>query len=1093
MRANRPGAPTLPTCYHPPYMSRSAVLLLTFLASASWASPPRSDLVPFQRVAVPDEVPAHLCTALAQDRQGFLWIGTQGGLVRYDGYQFRVYKSNPNDPRTLGGSYVRSLLAAADGRLWIGTFSSGLSVYDPATEAFTRYQHDPKDPRSLSHGRVEGIAEDRSGRLWLATYEGLDRLDPRTGHIDHFRHDPQDPRSLADDRVRGVLIDRAGRLWVGSQDGLQVWRGERGGFERQASDPGTPGSLAGQLVSKLSEDARGRIWIGTTDHGAAVLDPRTGAFHRFEPGPGGLSHFWVYGIVQVAPDEVWIATFGGGIDVVDPASLEIVARLRHDSALETTIGSDRVGALLQDRSGVVWVGSWGQGIARHDPAARAFRTLRYTPNLPDGLSHPEVVRALQTRDGTVWAGTNGNGVDLLGRDGRRTGGYRPDPKDPGALADGSITCLAQGPDGSVWVATLNGTLHRLRPGARRFERLTEAQGLPAGPIRTMAFGPDGALWTGAAEGMARISDSGTSRSMTVRAFRHRQEDETSLSGIAVEALAFDRRGTLWVGTDSGLNAFDPVRGTAARILAQPDRPDGLPANWVPDLMIARDGRLWVATQGGACVLRSWDGHTARFEPVAPRLGLPPAPVESLIEDDQGWVWLGPRLRVDPKTWKRQEFGPADGCAFHDFFIASRSRTSWGSLLFGSPEGLLEVWPERIAPWTYPPPVVATALRVNGAERRGAARLDRLVLKPGEKSFRLDFAALDFTAPSRNAYRYRLDGFDDRWTLADASQRSVAYTRLPPGSYTLRVQGTNRAGLWSPREIRLPVTVLPAFYQTEAFRAFVALAVLALAYGAYRWRVRRLQARGRQLERLVRERTLTLAEKNQELEVAYARIEEASLTDPLTRLRNRRFLEQGIDGDLEISARRHEDGHTASGEADLVFLILDLDHFKSVNDTYGHAAGDAVLTQTADLLRGVCRASDHVVRWGGEEFLVVARFCDRADAPGLAEKIRAAIASHGFRLEDGAELRRTCSLGFAAYPFAPARPRAVGWQEIVAIADLGLYAAKRSGRDRWVGVEAGGGGDPREISRHFREDPGPAVASGEVRVHAPEEDRELQWV
>ncbi len=1070
-------------------MSRSAVLLLALLASVAQASPPRSDLVSFQRVAVPDEVPAHLCTALTQDRQGFLWIGTQGGLVRYDGYQFRVYKSDPHDPRTLGGSYVRSLLAAADGRLWIGTFSSGLSVYDPATETFRRYQHDPGNPASLSHDRVEAMAEEGSGRLWIATYEGLDRLDPRSGRIDHFRHDPKDPRSLADDRVRGLLIDRSGRLWVGSQAGLQVRRGEEQGFERVASDPKVKGSLAGHLVSKLTEDARGRIWIGTTDDGAAVLDPRTGELHRFVPGPQGLSHFWVYGIVQVAPDEVWIATFGGGIDVVDPASLEIVARLRHDPALESTIGSDRVGALLQDRSGAVWVGSWGQGIARHDPAARAFRTLRYSPNRPEGLSHPEVVRTLQTRDGTVWVGTNGNGVDLLDREGRRTGAYRPDPKDPGALADGSITCLAQGPDGAVWVATLNGMLHRLRPGARRFERLSEAQGLPGGPIRTMAFGPDGALWAGAAEGMARIDP----QTLKTRAFRHRPDDAASLSGIAVEALAFDAHGTLWVGTDSGLNAFDPVRGTAARILAQPGQPDGLPANWVPDLMIARDGRLWVATQGGACVLRSWDGRTARFDPVAPRLGRPPGPVEALIEDDQGWIWLGPRLRVDPRTWKWQEFGPADGCAFHDFFIASRSRTSWGSLLFGSPEGLLEVRPDRIAPWTYQPPVVVTGLRVNGAERRGAARLGRLTLRPGEKGFRLEFAALDLTAPSRNAYRYRLDGFDDRWTLADASQRSVAYTSLPPGSYTLRVQGTNRAGLWSPSEIRLPVRVLPAFYQTAAFRALVALAVLALAYGAYRLRVRRLQARGRELERIVRERTQTLAEKNRELEVAYARIEEASLTDPLTRLRNRRFLEQGIESDLDLSARRHEDGHADAGEADLVFLILDLDHFKSVNDTYGHAAGDAVLSQTAGLLRATCRASDHVVRWGGEEFLIVTRFCDRGDAPVLAEKIRSAVAAHGFRLEDGTELRRTCSIGFAAYPFAPSRPRAVGWQEIVAIADLGLYAAKRSGRNRWVGVEAGDGGDPREISRRFREDPGPAVASGAVRVRAPEEERELQWV
>lgn len=414
------------------------VPLLGVLAvpAALQASPSRAGLVSFQRIPIPDDVPAHLCTALAQDRDGFLWIGTQEGLVRYDGASFRVYKSDPRDPGTLGGSYVRALLAAADGKLWVGTFSGGLSVYDPASETFTHYRHDPDDPgnpRSLSHDRVEGLAEDRAGRIWAATYEGLDRLDPRTGRIEHFRHDPAHPRSLAEDRVRALLVDHAGRLWVGGRDGLQVWQGEALGFRRVASDPGTPGSLAGQFVGKLYEDARGRIWIGTTDDGAALLDPRTGRLRRLPPqsvAAGGLSHFWVYGIAEGVPGEIWIATFGGGIDVVDPVSLEVIDRLRHDPVLESTVGGDRIGALLADRSGVLWVGTWGQGLARHDPATRAFRTIRSSPGRPDGLSHPAAVRALEMRDGTIWVGTNGNGIDILDHGLRRIGGHRPDPRDP---------------------------------------------------------------------------------------------------------------------------------------------------------------------------------------------------------------------------------------------------------------------------------------------------------------------------------------------------------------------------------------------------------------------------------------------------------------------------------------------------------------------------------------------------------------------------------------------------------------------------------------------------------------------------------------
>lgn len=1049
-----------------------AVLVLV----AGTASASRPGLVSFRRLAIPDEVPAHLTTALAQDRQGFLWIGTQAGLVRFDGSRFEVFRSNPEDPATLGGSYVRSLLPSRDGRLWVGTFSGGLSVYDPARESFTRYRNDPQNPASLAHDRVEALAEDRSGRIWAATNEGVDRLDPRSGRIDHFRHDPADPRSLLDNPVRSLLMDRTGRVWVGGRGGLQIWRGEGKGFERVASEPGQPGSLAEELVVKLFEDERGRIWIGTTEHGAAVVDPRTGLLQRLLPRPAaadGLSHFWIYGFAQAAPDEIWIATFGGGVDVIDPVSLKVIDRLRHDPTLESTPGGDRIGAVLRDRSGVVWVGTWGQGIARHDPATRAFRMLRYSPDRPDGLTHPEVVRALQTRDGTIWVGTNGNGVDLFDRDLRRIGGiggHRPDPLDPGALSVGAVTCLAEGPDGSVWVATLNGDLHRKRPGAPRFERIAVAQGLPGGAIRALTFGPGGELWIGAAEGLARL-DPATSK---IEVFRHDPDDPTTLSGMAVESIAFGSDGTLWIGTDSGLNAFDPKLGKAVRILSEPGRRDSLPNNWVPDLMVAADGHLWVGTQGGACILTSWDGRTARFERVADRLGRPPAPVESLIQDAQGQVWIGPRLRVDPTTWRWQELGPADGCEFRSFYFASRARTSSGALLFGSPEGLQVVQPDRIGRWNYAPPVVATALRVDAIQKPGATRLGRLSLAPGERGFRLDFAALDFTAPEKIAYRYRLDGYDSKWISTNAAQASLTYTNLAPGSYTLRVQGTNRAGRWSGYELALPVVVQPAFYQTAWFRAAVALALLILLYGLFLLRIRQLEARSEKLERLVRERTA-------ELEQAYIRIEEASLTDPLTKLRNRRFLEQAIPGDVELAIRRHEDGNPEG--ADLVFLLLDLDHFKSVNDTYGHAAGDAVLVQTAKVLRSVMRSSDHIVRWGGEEFLAVVRFVDRREASELAEKIRAAIAAHPFRLEDGTVLRRTCSIGFGAFPFLPERPRSIGWQEVVDLADLGLYTAKRNGRDRWIGVAAGKIEDPKAALRRFKDDPQGSTAAGEMTVLA----------
>lgn len=1023
-----------------------------FLVPTAW---PSAEPIAFRRVAVPDDVPAHLVTALTEDREGFLWLGTQGGLARFDGSTFRVFAAGEEEG-SLSGSYVRCLLPARDGRLWVGTFGGGLSVYDPASEIFRRFRHDPADPASLANDRVEGLAEDAQGFIWAATGDGLDRLDPATGSISHFRHDPNDPASLADDRVRAVYADRAGVLWIGSRDGLQR-RLPAGGFERIASVPGAADSLAGEIVAKLFEDSGGRLWIGTTENGAAVLlpgsKPTARRLRRLRPRPAdpdGLGHFWVYGFAEAGSRELWIATFGGGIDVVDPESLEVEARLRADPTLPEALSADRVGALLRDSAGVLWAGTWGQGLLLHDPSARAFRALRFSPSLPRGLSHGAAVRSLERRDGTIWVGTNGNGIDVFSPGLELLRGYRPAKTTPGALADGAVTCLAEGGDGSLWVATLDGTLHRMLPGAERFERFGPADGLPGGQIRALTFAPDGTLWAGSSEGLAHLDPRLLPAPGSIRSFRHQPEDPETLSGNAVEAIAYDARGRLFLGTDSGLDLFDPVTGKVRAFLHQPGRPESLPNNWVPDLMLAADGTLWVGTQGGAALLRWPDGAAEpSFEAVADKIGQPPRPVESLIEDAAGGIWLGPRLRVDPLTFTATLFGPAEGCSFRSFFIASRTRRRDGSLLFGSPEGLLMVDPARLRPWTFAPKVVATALRVDGRPLPGAAGRRALELAPGQRSFSLDFAALDFTAPDRNRYRYQLEGYDTLWQEADAAHRSLTYTNLRPGSYRLKVVGSNRAGVFSPVPLELAVLVRPAFWQTALFRSLAALGLLAAAYGLYRLRLYRLERRSRELELLVRERTAELRE-------AYHRIEQASLKDPLTGLHNRRFLDQVMSADLDLALRRHRQGETLEG--DLVFLLLDLDHFKSVNDTYGHAAGDAVLIETARRLRQVLRASDHLVRWGGEEFLAVARFIPREEAPALAEKLRQAIAEGPFLLASGEELARTVSIGYAAYPFGDGELEQYGWEKVLHFADLALYEAKNSGRNRCRGARPPGPGD-----------------------------------
>ena len=371
-----------------------------------------------------------------------------------------------------------------------------------------------------------------------------------------------------------------------------------------------------------------------------------------------------------------------------------------------------------------------------------------------------------------------------------------------------------------------------------------------------------------------------------------------------------------------------------------------------------------------------------------------------------------------------------------------------------------VQPEKLQTWTYKSGVLISRVKVGGRDMPlDPSGGPALTVPANGNSLAVEFSSTDFSAPERNRYAYKLDGYDADWVGTDAAHRLASYANLPPGEYRLLLRASNRDGQWGERELALPVRVLPAWHQTWWARAGVVVALVLLLLAAVRLRTRMLRDRQRELELKVRQRTAELESLHRTLEEKSAQLQLSSVTDPLTGLHNRRFLTDHIDHDLAASLRRSQETRAAGGaplDTDSVFLLMDIDGFKRINDRHGHASGDAVLVQFGERLRSVLRESDYLVRWGGEEFLAVARDTDRARADELAERVRAVIANTPFALEDGGQLDVTCSVGFACVPFERERPQARTWQQVVNLADLGLYAAKQAGRNAWVGVHTASG-------------------------------------
>jgi diguanylate cyclase (GGDEF)-like protein len=1017
----------------------AALLIAWGLATAAWAVVPR-----FEPIGEAGAVRDNVVSALAIDARGLLWAGSPEGLLRFDGYAFRRYPLSAPDGSLLPEQFVRAMLPDPRGWMWVAAGNSGLVRLDLASGRWDRWARDGSsaDDTAPAANTVRAFALEKDGTLWVGGSGGLDRFDVRTQRFTHHRG-PED--GLPDMRVQSLLVDRQGTLWIGT------WRG----LARKAADGPIETldvGLADQLVTLLAETLDGRIIAGTAQGRLRALTP-AGQPLPFSAGaePGATASAWpVMAMAQPDEDELW---FGDASGLARRRASDGALIERLPAAGAATAPRSDVRALIRDASGTVWSGSYGGGLMRHVPPLPGLSMIRDAAGPATGAL--DVRSILQLASGEVWLGTLAGGIERRDRALRPLGRIEARAGGGAGLPPGRINALGQTKDGSVWVA-VDTQLLRFDAQGRWQETLRSGNAVP----RRLHAAPDGALWIATLDGVMR---------WTPAQPQMRPVPTSGLVGGTGEVNAFAALpdGSLWAGGAAGLLRI--ARPGDAEPVAQWLEASGLTGQTVLGMAVDPAGRLWVDTGTGLHQLLERDGRRARFEAVkASDIG--GAVGANLLFDQRGRIW-SQRNMYDPATGERRELSAADGADLGTGWFRAYAQLDDGRMLFGGARGLLVVDPERFSPWAYRPPLVISELRIDGEERPLPTGDAGIVLAPGEHAVSLAFASLDYSQPGRNRYRYRLKGLDDAWIDAGALSRTATYTNLAPGRYTLLVQGSNRDGAWAPGELQIPVEVRAAWWQTRWALALAVIAAGGLVAGIVGMRTRLLLRHRRVLEERVRERTEALEAAKAALTAKSMELEEASLTDPLTGLRNRRFLDRQMPADVALALRHCDpapaDLATAGSEHDLLFFLIDIDHFKRINDAHGHMAGDAVLEQMRGRLQQVFRATDYLVRWGGEEFLIVARGTPRSRAAELAERARQAVASQPFELEGGLRLAQTCSVGFSAFPLCPTLPRALDWRSAIDLADAALYDAKESGRNAWVGLLSAEASGEEELQRDVR--------------------------
>jgi len=834
---------------------RAAGWLCGCLAVLAVAPAPAAGQTPslrFTTLSIDHGLSQNTVTCVLQDRAGFLWLGTQDGLNRFDGYDFAIYRHDARDPTSLPNDAVQALVEDRKGDLWIATDGGGLARWRRADDAFDRHRHRPEDRRSLSSDRLTSLLLDRDGVLWVGTLDaGVNRFDPATGEVERFRHAPGKSASLSDDRVRAIYEDRLGNLWVGTLNGLNLIDRASGKVLRYHHRPEQSASLSDDRVRSILEDRTGALWIGTFD-GLNRFDRamRTFVHFRHQPDdPASLSHNLVRALFEDHDGHLWVGT-DAGLDLYRPQSGGFL-HYRHDPADAHSLAGDRVMSLAQDRSGVLWIGTQGGGVSRWNANTWSMTHYRRDPAHPDGLSSNQVFALSEDGAGVLWIGTD-KGLDAFDRRAGRIEHFRHRPGDASSLSDDRVVALLHDRRGVLWAGTMAGGLNRLEPGSRRFRhyRHDPADPTSLGQDGVMSLFEDslGNLWAGTFGGGLNRFDRITGR---FQRWRHDPDDPTSLSGDRVTCLAEGPPGVLWAGTeDGGLNRLELASGAISRLQHDPADPASLSSNAIWALHVDRRGDLWIGTRGGG--LHKLDpaaGGTPALRHYDQRDGLPDDVISGIASDHAGHLWLATNnglARFDPVAERFERFTTSHGLQSREFNFGAHFQSDSGELFFGGVGGFNAFFPQRIARRTTPPPIVLTALwKLDrpidlGRPTYAAGAID---LTHRDRLVSFEFAALDFVAPEENRYAYKLEGLTDDWVDLGPLRR-VTLTNLDPGRYVLRVRASNGEGVWNEAGLALPITVVPPPWRAPWAWALYAVAsslVLLASAWAYRSRVRRREA------------------------------------------------------------------------------------------------------------------------------------------------------------------------------------------------------------------------------------------------------------
>lgn len=807
-------------------------IVVLFVCSRSFSYPDPEN-ARFRHFFIEQGLSNNSARAILQDKKGFIWVGTEDGLNKFNGYSWTVYKNDPQDTTSISFGNITSLYEDKVGQIWIGIDGGGVNIFNTHTSKFTHLTNNPSDPNSLVSNHVKYILEDKDGLFWIATWKGLNCYDKTTGRFNLYRN-TSNPHSISNNDIKYLYEDKDGVIWIATTVGLNSFDKKNSRFTRYFNNSDKSSFTNNNDFMCIAGDALDPdvLWLGTNG-GLACFSKSKAAFilYKHEKVIGNGPSYNDIKVIRDDKADLLIGTFAGGVNIFNKKTKKFTYYVHSENNYQS-LSDNYVQSIIKDSEGILWIGTKG-GVNTLNPEEFKFSYYKHDPSRSVSLSNNSVWSFSASDNENLWIGTK-RGVNLFNKKTKvfRNGSHNSSiPQIPG---NKDLNCLFDDGKANLWIGTTDG----LFVFDKKIKKIKSVeQGLSNNKITFIFQDKDSVLWVGTFDGL-NASDHSKSQFRTYKNI-YGQNNNIFYCGVQ------DKEGNLWFGTfGGGLYRYDKRKGKLNQVGSWTGK--SKEANhYVISLYADAENNIWIGTYGEG--LYCYNNSKNKFEHYTSKDGLPSNVINGIIADKHQNLWLSTnnglcRFNVKGNGSVRfRNYDKNQGFPSLDFNAGAVYKDN-EVLYFGASNGIIAFDPDSLRDKLKPPPVVITQFKVLEQEfPLDSTITDKksITLSYNQNFFSFEFAALSYAFPENNSYAYKMVGIDTGWI--DGNKRHyVSYTNLDPGKYTFKVKGANNIGVWNNEGTSLSITITPPFWKTIWFSVLLGIVLFFIAYGVIRFREKNLE-------------------------------------------------------------------------------------------------------------------------------------------------------------------------------------------------------------------------------------------------------------